>query len=157
VAEDKVVDGPVEVVKRIVEGVVVNLLTRKFILDQKELKRVLVEVPEWGGSVWVREMTGKERDEYEGGLMRIHRQGKKTQITPNFTNSKARMASMCVVDENGKQVFSASDVGRLGELSSKALNRIVDVAQELSGITEEDLEDLEKNSSKGPSADSTSD
>jgi len=43
VVEEKKVDETVEAVKAI-GATVVNLLTRKFILDQKELKKVLVEV-----------------------------------------------------------------------------------------------------------------
>jgi hypothetical protein len=40
-------------------------LTRDSILNAKDLKKELVKVPEWGGEVYVRCMTGSERDAFE--------------------------------------------------------------------------------------------
>ena len=38
---------------------------RESIIAANDLKRESVEVPEWGVTVYVRTMTGEERDQYE--------------------------------------------------------------------------------------------
>jgi hypothetical protein len=42
-------------------------------------------------------------------------------------------------------MFSDQDVTKLGKKSARALDRVFDVSQRLSGITKEDVEDLAKN------------
>ena len=43
----------------------VVFLNREAILAAEDLPRELVEVPEWGGAVYVRALTGAERDQFE--------------------------------------------------------------------------------------------
>lgn len=120
------------------------------------LVKELVEIPEWNGSIWVRELSAEERDDYSQSLVDTRQVGRKTVVKPNFRNSDARMAVMCCVDEEGKRMFKDSDAPRLGKQSSRALGRICEVCQRLSGMTKEDIEELTKNSSTAPSADSPS-
>ncbi len=119
-------------------------LTRDQILQANDTIFKEVVVPEWGGTVRVKGLTGVERDKFESGL--IERQGKKTIF--KLDNIKARLVALSVVDETGKRLFREEDVLALGRKSAKALNRIADVCRELSGITDEDLEDYEKNCDK---------
>ena len=42
-----------------------TMLTREQILGSDDLKRQTVAVPEWGGDVFVRMLTGGERDAFE--------------------------------------------------------------------------------------------
>ena len=46
----------------------VPALTRDLILGMDDLSRVRVDVPEWGGHLFVRSMTGMERDAFEGAM-----------------------------------------------------------------------------------------
>jgi hypothetical protein len=94
----------------------------------------IVTVPEWGGNVRVRALTGKERDTFE--QMSIKR-GAKGEIEVNMVNMRARLVSLCVVDEKGERIFTDADVARLGRKSASALERVAKVAQRLSGIGEE--------------------
>lgn len=114
------------------------LLKRDFILGVSDLKVETVEVPEWGGSVLVRGMTGAERDAFEKSV--LVRKGKDTQV--NLSNARAKLVALSVVDESGKRMFTDSDVIVLGTKSASALSRIFNVASRLSGITEEDVEEL---------------
>ncbi len=57
----------------------------------------------------------------------------------------ARLVAASIVDEDDKRVFSQSDVKALGEKSAAALDRVMAVAMRLSGLTEEDAEELEGN------------
>jgi len=113
-------------------------LTRDEILKADDIEIEEVEVPEWGGSVYVRGLTAEQRDQYEQSL--IVRKGKKSDI--NLVNARARLVALTVVDENGDSLFTLADAEALGQKSAAALQRVFEVAQRLSGLTEEDVEEL---------------
>ena len=115
-----------------------NILSKEAILESNDGARELVEVPEWGGSVWIRSMTGTERDRFEDGL---------TDANGNVSieGIRARLVCMTACDQDGKRMFADSDASMLGLKSAKALNRLARVAQRLSGLTLEAVEDAKKN------------
>ena len=134
-----------------------SILTKESILSADDLTMEEVEIPEWGGSVWVKALTGTQRDKYEQSMLDMRRVGQKTVVKPTMTNAKAQLAVQCVVDEAGVRLFDNNDARALGDKSACALNTIADVAMRLSGMTEQDLKDLEGNSETAPDDDSTSD
>lgn len=125
------------------------MLNREAILGADDLTRERVDVPEWGGEVYVAMLTGRDRDAFEAGCQ--NDDGSK-----NWVNVRARLAVRCIVDEQGQRIFSDADAEALGRKSAAALARVFDVAARLNHLTEKDLEDLEKNSRGGPSAASIS-
>ena len=46
-----------------------TILTRDQILQANDLVTETVEVPEWGGSVFVKSLTGVERDQFEAAIV----------------------------------------------------------------------------------------
>lgn len=120
-----------------------TLLTREDILDRSVLKTERVEVPEWGGIVIIRELTGNERDEWESEL--VEGRGDEIVIAESMAGARARLASLAIVDEDGERLFTVEDVESLGRLSGAALGRVFDVASRLSGLTADDIEELSKN------------
>jgi len=135
-----------------------GILGRDEILAKTTLNRELVDVPELGedAQVWVRGLTAFERDEYEQSLLRAKGSGRRQQLVPAFMNAKARLCVKCVVDEAGNRVFSDRDADALGKTPAAALDRIVQVAHRLSGMSIEDLEDLTGNSLSAQGEDSPS-
>ncbi len=129
-------------------------LTRTLILEVPDLVTEEVSVPEWGGTVLVRGLTGAERDRLESSI--IERKGRKGYEL-NTQNIRAKLVAGTVIDENGDLLFSYEDIGSLTQKSAVALQRVVEVAQRLSGMSEQDVEELVKNSVSGQSDDSTSD
>lgn len=129
-------------------------LTRDQILAAEDITTEEVDVPEWGGSVLVRSLTGQQRDQFEATL--VERRGKRTAM--NTANIRAKLVSLCVVDEAGQPVFTHADVEALGQKSAAGLARIYDVASKLSGISDDDVEDLAANftETKGNGSDSSS-
>lgn len=113
-------------------------LGRDQILEADDLTYDDVNVPEWGGVVRVRALTGTERDKFEASLAG---NGKKMSLE----NVRAKLVASCIVDAEGQQLFAQSDVTKLGHKSAIALNRVFDVAQRLSGLTDDDVEDLSGN------------
>lgn len=114
-------------------------LTRDQILTADDLQRQEVDVPEWGGSVYVRAMTGLERDRFETSLTNGQDKG------VNLQNIRARLVSLCAIDEEGARLFSDDDAKVLGQKSAKALDRVFDVAQRLNGLRDQDVEELAEN------------
>jgi len=115
-----------------------KVLTRDAILGAEDLKRERVEVPEWGGAVFVQELTGQDRDEWESSIVSI--QGTEAKI--DSRNLRAKLVSLCVVDEDGKRLFTTKDVQALGRKSAAALDRIVEVSKRMSALNDDTLENL---------------
>ena len=129
-----------------------DFLTREQIMATPELTTEVVEVPEWGGSVRVKALSGAERDKYEESLTRM--KGKKLEF--RLANVRARLAALAIVDEAGKPLFAEADVAALGRKSAKALDRVFAVAMQLAGLRDEDIEELTENFPDGQSGDSIS-
>ena len=113
-------------------------LNRDEILAASDILTELVPVPEWGGDVYVKGMTGAERDKFEASI--IEQRGK-TQ-TMNMANIRAKLASLTICDETGRRLFNEADVQLLSKKSAAALQRVFAVAQKLSGIGDEDVKEL---------------
>jgi len=129
-----------------------TILTRDQILQANDLVTETVEVPEWGGSVFVKSLTGVERDQFEAAIVEL--KGRDTKI--NMRNARARLVALSVVDEEGKKVFSPNDISLLGAKSAAALQRVFNVAMRLSGISEEDVRELTEELEENPFDDSLS-
>lgn len=109
------------------------------------LPKEQVACPELGGYVWVRGMTGADRDAFE----RSNYTTKRGRVEPNLENVRARLAVRCLVDDAGVRLFADADAAALGNLRADTLSKIYAVAQKLSNVTDDDLEELKKLSESG--------
>jgi hypothetical protein len=105
--------------------------------DQADIKKI--DVPEWGGFVYVRIMSGKERDRWELLVS-------KSVDKPQTANIRASLCAMTICDEKGKRVFTDNQIESLGAKSSTALDRVFSVSKTINRLSDDDLEELEKNS-----------
>lgn len=117
------------------------MLKKEDILKVEDLKRETVSVPEWGGEVIVRMLTGKERDQFEEWIY----YNKSKDKTVNMKNMRARLCALTMIGDDGKRLFPDEDIDLLGQKSAKALDRVFSVAQKLNGIGASDVEELTKN------------
>ena len=124
-------------------------LGRDAILGAPDVEYEDVPVPQWGGTVRVRGMTALERDKYESMMVHIKEDGAKGNRRQRRQKSsrvyertgaqiRATACAWCIVDENGRRVFSAADVEVLGSKSARALENVFDVIVRLSGLDEDD-------------------
>lgn len=132
------------------EGLAV--LTRDQILQADDRITEEVAVPEWGGKVLVRSLSGTERDAFEDAI--IEGKGKNRQV--NMRNLRAKLVAMAVVGADGLPIFTRADVEALGSKNAAPLDRIFERAQILSGLRDEDVDELVGNSNGDPSDGSTS-
>ena len=124
-------------------------LTRDKINQASDIEYEYVDVPEWDGTARVRGLTGTERDAYEASLVIIkHTKGRRgggVQVLPRMKDARARLVSLCLVDDDDNRLYSDDQVGELAVKSGKALDRVFEVASRLSGLTDEDMEELAGN------------
>lgn len=117
------------------------MLTRKQILECADIPTEIVKVPEWGGEVLVKGLTGAERDWLE---MSVYTE-KNSDTKTNMKNFRAKLASLSICDEKGERLFTEKDIDVLAGKSAIALQRIFNIAQKLSGLSPEDADSLVKN------------
>lgn len=130
-----------------------TLLTRDAILNAQDLDSEDVSVPEWGGSVRVRALTGTERDAFEASMVQVRTDGSRQF---RLENIRARLVALTVINEGGQRIFSDDDVRALGQKSGAALERVWAAARKLSALSDEDVEELAGDFAEGPSAEATS-
>jgi hypothetical protein len=128
------------------------LLNRKAIDEAKDLTTEVVSVPEWGGEVLVRRIMGTERDEWEKS--RIEGKGRNREV--NIANIRASLCALCMVDEQGNRLYDDDSVAALGIKCASALERVFVAAQKMNGLSNDDVEELAKNSESGRNGASTS-
>lgn len=114
------------------------LLDRLAILTANDLKTVDVEVPEWGGTVRVRAMTGTARDAFGRSL--IGADGK-----PNGAGYNMKLVAVSVVNEDGTQAFTLDDIEVLGTKSAPALERVAAAADKLNLLAPDAVETAQGN------------
>jgi hypothetical protein len=113
-------------------------LTAEAILGQEDLPKQRVIVPEWKGCVWVRSITGEERDAFEVGM--VEQRGP-DRVT-NMRNVRARLVALCACDAEGKRIFTDQQAEALGRKNARALERLFVVARRLNGILTADVAEL---------------
>ena len=106
---------------------------RDQILQADDLPRKEVPIPEWRTKVWIRTLTAGERDRFEGA-----------QTKDPYTNVRARLAVLCMIDESGSSLFTEADIPALSAKSSKALDRIFAASVRLNGISKADIDEMGK-------------
>lgn len=124
-------------------------LSKAEILKADDTKVLKVSVPEWGGHVYVKNMSGTERDSFEASVV-SGTPGNNGSGQVNLRNIRARLACLTVCDSKGVRLFADSEMLKLGEKSGAALDRVFEAAQKVNKMSDEDVEDLAKNSEGGP-------
>lgn len=122
------------------------MLSKSAILKANDIESQIVPVPEWDGEVKIYGLTCGEKDQFESSLVSVDVQTGKRSIT--MKDATARLCVMCIRDEEGKRIFDESDVVQLAKKSGKAIQRVYEVAEKLSGLAKGEVEEMVKNSEK---------
>lgn len=117
---------------------------RDIILAATQTPTEKVPLPELGISVTVRGMSGAERDAFEASC--FEGRGKKRAF--NMKNVRAKLVAYCCVDDAGQRVFSDADAEALGSVRADIIDRLFGPAQKLSGMSDEDVDELGQPSAK---------
>ena len=113
------------------------MLTRDMILQASDLSRQAVDIPEWGGSAFIYEMTGTELDGYQSSLM----DGSGTVTPAKLIDARARLVAICLRNNDGNRLFTDTDVAALGRKNGRILDRLWKVARDLNAMGDEAIGD----------------
>jgi hypothetical protein len=119
---------------------------RKRLMGANDTKVQPIEVPEWGGTYYVRVLNGTAREAFEEALSAEQR----------MKNFRIRFLILALCDEQGSPVLSDADVGMLGERNSVVLNRVFEQAWEINAFTKAAVDALGEGSLAVQSGDSSS-
>lgn len=132
-------------------------LTRDGILNADDLTIKREFIPEWGGYVYVKSITGEDRDKFEASLLVTEKQiGDKGQLVEvqrmSTENIRAKLLVECLCDAQGNKMFSDADVAALGKKSAAGLTRCYNIASKLNAVTDADVDELAGNSARAVSS-----
>ena len=130
-----------------------NILSKAEILSAADLKTETIEVPEWGGAIIVRTMTGADRAAFQEAIGSTDAAGNRQT---NLHNILAKLCAITLVDEVGNRLFDESDIDLLAGKNGMVLDRVSAVVLRLNGMAADSLGEAEKNSAAAPSGASSS-
>ena len=115
-----------------------SLLTKQEILAAKpHIKEE--EIPEWGGSVFIRPLTIHE----QAKLADLGSKFEKLSVVDRMKNCTLTLIQWAVCDENGKPLFEKEDLLPLMNKAASAFLRLQDAILALSGLTEESRKEMD--------------
>lgn len=124
---------------KVVKPAITKVVDGEEIIVEKEVTEIV-------DYVFVRQMSGREKNTWEISQMKKVGVGRKAQYDVTLEDFRAKLAVVTVCDEDGKLLFAPQDYKQLSEnMSAATLEKIVDVAQRLNAIKEEDREEMVKN------------
>jgi hypothetical protein len=120
-------------------------LTKAAILSAADTKTEKVHVPEWNGDIYIKTLSGTDRDLFEDAY-----------ASEKMKNFRPRFLVLTLCDENGERLFTDKEVADLGKKSSAVINRLFDKAWSFNAFRSEDVDALGKDSPSDQSEGSTS-
>ena len=116
-------------------------LSRESILAAQDLQSEDVLVPEWGegATLKLRGISAADFERFQAGLAAFRENPAK------LSNIRCRFLVYCLVDGEGKLLFTEEDAAELGRKSPGVIARLYDKAQALSGLGPTVVEDAAKN------------
>jgi len=118
------------------------LLTAEQILAADDIETRTVPVPEWGGAVLMRTMSGKVRDSYNEIVQsRLVGKGKNRKVG-SYKGLTVSLLHKCLVKQDGSPLFKREQLIAFQEKSSEVIGRLQKIAIEMNGLSDEEVEDL---------------
>jgi len=119
-------------------------LTASQILAANDTKIEAVDVPEWGGTVYVRVLRGTDRDRFEEWVNK-----------EKDKSVRCRFLVSALCDDKGSLLFTPGQVEALNEKSGDVLSRVFERAWDINYLSPKAVEELGKDSPSDQSGGST--
>lgn len=105
------------------------------------------DVPEWGGYVWLHELSGTELEAWES-LARANGAAIAAGSAVRF--ARAGLLAHCIRDDDGKRLYDDSQIEELSGRAGYVLDRLFESARKLNKLGAEEVEAVAKNSEATP-------
>lgn len=113
------------------------MLTKEQILAAADLPLTEVEVPEWGGTCYLRPLTAGD-----AGQLQSEMAAADGQVPGDF---RARLVARCLVDAEGARLFEDGEIAVLAAKSATVVARLFDQCSRMNALGAEDVETLKGN------------
>ena len=100
-----------------------------------DIKTKKVAVPEWKTDVYLKILSGTERDAFEAGY-----------TDQRMQNFRVRFLVLTMCDQNGERVFTDEQVSVLGKRSSLVINRLFEAAWKINMLSPEAVDEAGESS-----------
>jgi hypothetical protein len=100
-------------------------LSASEIMDAKDIETIDVDVPEWGGFVRLRALSGEDALKFV------------EMVQKDSSGAAMKIVALCAIDDRGEPLFSLDQVEQLKRKSMKALMRLQKEALRLNGLSED--------------------
>ena len=126
-------------------------LTLAQLLQTSKPKVVEVKVEGAKDPLYIRSMTGAQRDTFEIETYRRRAELQKKHgdaFLPEMVlgeNARARLLALCLCDSEGNLIAGPEDVEALGNMNAALVQKLFDVATELNKVSDADMEELAGN------------
>jgi len=101
-------------------------------------------------TLFVRSLNAGEKARWEFDSISLDntaKQGSKISMTKDrMITSRERLVEIAVCNEDGTRFFKEGDAAAIGRKNANIISQLYDVAADLSGISQKDLEQITKNS-----------
>jgi hypothetical protein len=118
------------------------MLTKEEILARRPTLIEPVPMPEWGGTVYVRELSAAERDAFEAQQIIAKRAVEGSELH----DFRAKIIVLSACDADGNRMFDDSEIPAVSKLPVKELQRLFDAGLRVGAISESEAEAIEENS-----------
>lgn len=132
------------------------LLSRNQILEAKDIKTKDIEVPEWGGTIRIKQLSAKEYNDITMNMVNIRKMAAKQLSSKKnsdenledainelaIKNQKILLLIKSIVDENMKPLFSEADMELLYQKNTNVIDRIIAEIEEFNANS---IEETKKN------------
>lgn len=108
------------------------MLTREQIDSAIDLKTKIIDVPEWGGQVQIKELSALERTNFREILLADDEKRQKGEDAPPFY-CRLLLLTLCGADL--QPLYSEGDWKKLWSKSAEVLERLWNASEELSALT----------------------
>lgn len=110
-------------------------LDKKSILAADDVRKEKFHVPEWKGDVFLRVLTGTDRDRFE-----------ESYADQKMKAFRIRFLLLALCDEDGERLFGDDEADILGKKSSVVINRLFEAGWKLNAFTQEAVDALGEDS-----------
>ena len=134
------------------------MLNREAILNARISNLKTIEVPEWGGSVYLRKWTGKDRNRFLEDSVKISSGGDVEVKYDKLLDNMLKAVALSLCDETGTRLFedSEEDIALLADKEADVLQMLYDEVMALNALNSTATADAAKNSSAIQRGDSIS-
>jgi hypothetical protein len=116
-----------------------KFLTKELIKNANDVKMELVEVPEWGGKMYIKSLSAIEREELRKEI------GEGSDKEMDLVKVQMKMLSLTIVGEDKTRLFNEDDMLWLKEKSAVVMDRLFLISQKMAGLGADATEEIAKN------------